>query len=201
LATRRGEWPRTPLTPIRTKTLGIFGLGRIGRSMAVRALALGMNVIATEKFPDQDFLANHHVELVDFDELLSRSDFITIHSPLTDDTHGVFNKDAFSKMKQGAALINSARGDIVVETDLLDALKSGHLSGAGLDVFQQEPPSPDNPLFELDCVVTSPHIAGADDISLEAMGVEAAECIVNLHRGEWPDGAVVNGGLKAEWQW
>lgn len=201
IAVHQGEWPRTILTPIRTKTLGILGLGRIGRSIAVRAIALGMNVIAHEMYPDQNFVAQHEIELVDFDSLLSRSDFITIHAPLTEETRGLLNKNAFGKMKEGAALINTARGGIVVESDLHEALTSGHLSAAGLDVFQQEPPSLDNPLLALDCVVTTPHIAGSDEISLEKVGIEAAECIVKLHRGQWPEGAVVNNELKAGWKW
>ena len=196
-----GQWPRTPLTPIRGKTLGIFGLGRIGRSMAVRSQALGMKVIATEQFPDESFLRENGIVLVDFESLLKQSDFITIHSPLTDETRGLFNRDAFSKMKQGSILINSARGPIVVEADLLDALNSGHLAAAGLDVFETEPPSKDNPLFQLDNVVVSPHIAGADVLSLEQMGTEAAQCIAKLYRGEWPDGAVVNDTLKGSWSW
>lgn len=196
-----GEWPRVPLTPIRGQTLGIFGLGRIGRSMATRSISLGMKVIATEQYPDEQFVKDNDIELVDFDTLLARSDFITIHSPLTDDTRGLFNKDAFAKMKQGSILLNSARGPIVVEADLLEALKSGHLQAAGLDVFEQEPPSTDNPLFQLENVVASPHIAGADDLSMENMGTEAAQCIARLYKGDWPEGAVVNDSLKENWKW
>jgi len=102
-------------------------------------------------------------------------------------------------MKPDSVLINSARGGLVVEADLLAALKSGHLRGAGLDVFEQEPPSIDNPLFQLDSVVVSPHIAGADLQSLEDMAIEAAENVVTLFRGEWPHGAVVNDELRASW--
>ncbi len=198
---RTGGWSRVPLVPIRGKTMGIFGLGRIGCSMAERCLALGMKVIATEKFPNEEFIARHKIKLVDFPKLLSRSDVISIHSPLTDETRGIFNKDAFAKMKPGSIFLNTARGGLMVEADLLEALKSGHLLGAGLDVFEQEPPSTDNPLFALDNVVVSPHIAGADDLSLEKMGVEAAECIVKLSQNEWPNGAVVNDELKANWRW
>ena len=89
----------------------------------------------------------------------------------------------------------------MVEADLCQALASGHLRAAGLDVFEQEPPAADNPLFQLDNVVVSPHIAGADETSLVAMGVEAAECIVALYQGSWPEGAVVNDGLKASFRW
>lgn len=197
---RAGNWPRQLLRPIRGRTLGLLGLGRIGRSVAVRALGLGMKVVAHEKFPNQAFVDQHRIELVDFTQLLVRSDFVSIHSPLTAETQGLFNRQAFSQMKRGAILLNTARGKIVVETDLLEALRSGHLRGAGLDVFEEEPPSPDNPLFQLSNVVVSPHLAGTDELSLEAMGVEAAECIIKLFRNEWPDGAVVNAELRANWK-
>jgi phosphoglycerate dehydrogenase-like enzyme len=97
--------------------------------------------------------------------------------------------------------MNTARGPLMNEADLLESLKSGHLRAAALDVFEQEPPSPDNPLFQLDNVICAPHIAGGDDLSIEAMGVEAAQCIVDLYQGRWPDAAVVNGELKGKWRW
>jgi len=200
-AVRSGRWPREPLAPIRGRTLGVCGLGRIGRSLAVRALAMGMPVIATEQLPDHDFVLRHGVQLVDFDELLARSDFLSIHCPLNESTRGMFDADVFRRMKRGAVFINTARGRLVVEQDLIAALHSRHLAGAGLDVFEQEPPSADNPLFRMDQVVVCPHIAGADDRSMEAMGVEAAECIIELSLGHWPDGAVVNAELRDTWRW
>jgi phosphoglycerate dehydrogenase-like enzyme len=111
------------------------------------------------------------------------------------------NAEAFARMKPGSIFINTARGRLVIEEDLVAALRSGHLRGAGLDVFEEEPPSRDNPLFALDNVVASPHIAGCDEMSLIGMGVEAAQCIVKLSRGEWPEGAVVNAELKGRWKW
>lgn len=199
--TRAGGWPREPRVPIRGQTIGVLGLGRIGKSMAVRCAALGMKVIASEQFPDHEFLRKHAIELVDFDTLLARSNVVTIHCPLTEQTTGLFNRATFAKMKPGSILINTARGKLVVEADLLAALQSGQLSAAGLDVFEQEPPALDNPLFKLDNVVVSPHIAGSDVLSLENMGLEAAGCIIKLYRGEWPEGAVVNAELKGKFKW
>ncbi|MCA9206212.1 MAG: 3-phosphoglycerate dehydrogenase, partial [Planctomycetales bacterium] len=121
--------------------------------------------------------------------------------PLTDATRGMFNRSVFSRMKPGSVFLNTARGPLMNEADLYEALTSGHLRGAGLDVYEQEPPSPDNPLFQLDNVVLSPHLAGTDEESLVAMGVEAADCIIRLSRGEWPEGAVVNAELREGWQW
>jgi phosphoglycerate dehydrogenase-like enzyme len=198
---RSGKWPRMLLTPLRGRTFGVFGLGRIGRSTAVRAAALGMDVLATEIHPDEDFAREHGVRLVDFDTLLAASDYLSIHCPLTEETRGLFDAQVFAKMKPGSVLINTSRGKLVVESDLHEALQSGRLSGAGLDVYEQEPPSPDNPLFRLDNVVASPHLAGTDESSLVGMGVEAASCVVKLSRGEWPDGAVVNDELRDGWKW
>jgi phosphoglycerate dehydrogenase-like enzyme len=113
----------------------------------------------------------------------------------------MFNRRVFAKMKRGSVLINTARGRLVVEADLLAALQEGHLGGAGLDVFEKEPAAAGNPLFALKNVVLSPHLAGADKLSQENMAIEAAECIVKLSRGQWPTGAVVNDELRAGWKW
>jgi D-3-phosphoglycerate dehydrogenase/(S)-sulfolactate dehydrogenase len=198
---RAGDWPRTPTQPVRGTTIGILGLGRIGRSMAVRCAALGMRVIATEQIPNHEFVRTHNIELVDFDELLARSDYLSLHCPLTDQSRGLFNRQTLARMKRGSVLINTARGKLVLEADLLEALQSGHLRAAAMDVFEQEPPSPDNPLFQLENVVVSPHIAGSDDLSIESMGIEAAQAIVTLYRGQWPEGAVVNDELKGTFRW
>lgn len=198
---RAGRWPMQATEPIRGATLGVVGLGRIGRSTALRGRALGMHVVATEAFPDRTFISQNGIELLELDDLLARSDYVSLHCPLNEQTQGMFNRALFAKMKRGSVLINTARGKLVVESDLLEALQSGHLRGAGLDVFEQEPPSPSNPLFQLENVVFSPHIAGSDHKSQLDMGIEAAECIIRLQRGEWPTGAVVNDVLRKDWQW
>lgn len=200
-AVRAGHWPKQALQPIRGTTLGIVGLGRIGRSTAVRAAALGMRVIAAEKFPDMKFIQAQRIELVELDDLLARSDYVSIHCPSNAETRQMFNARLFARMKRGAVLINTARGELVAEADLLAALTSGQLGGAGLDVFEQEPPSTDNPLFKLDNVVVSPHMAGNDVLSQLNMSIEAAECIIKLSRNEWPAGAVVNAELQSSWKW
>lgn len=198
---RAGQWPRKLLMPVRDKTLGILGLGRIGTCLAFRSQLLGMKVIAHEKVPNLEFVRAQKIELVSLDQLLARSDFLSLNCPLNEETAGLFNKTTIAKMKPGAILLNTARGGLVVEADLVQALKSGHLRGAGLDVFELEPPDPNNPLFQLDNVVCSPHLAGTDELSLEGMGVEAATYIVKLHRGDWPDEAVVNKELRDGWTW
>ena len=198
---REGLWPGGSRTPIREKTLGIVGLGRIGRSTAVRARAMRMNVIATELYPDRDFVEQNGIELVDLDTLLARSDYLSVHCPLSDETRGLFDRDKFARMKKGSVFINTARGGLVVEKDLIAALESGHLGGAGLDVFQSEPTEPNNPLFGMDNVVLSPHRAGDDELAMENMGLEAAQNVIDLSQGKWPAAAVVNKELEGRWDW
>ena len=199
--TRAGQWPSSPTQPIRGKTLGILGLGRIGRSTAVRARAMGMTVLATESYPDEAFARTNQVELVSFDTLLAQSDYLTLHCPLSEATHHIVDGSVLARMKQGSVLINTARGGLVSEPDLVEALRIGHLGGAGLDVFEVEPARGNNPLFQFENVVVSPHVGGVDSLSLHDMAMEAAGCIVRLSRGEWPEGAVVNHELRSHWKW
>ena len=198
---RAGGWQRRLLMPLRGKTLGIVGLGRIGRSLAVRALAMRMNVIATEPCPDKEFVDKHGIQLLDLDMLLGRSDVVSIHVLLNDHTRGMINAEKLAKMKPGSLLVNTARGGVVVQADLVDALRSGRLGGAGLDVFEPEPTDATNPLFQFDNVVSSPHNAGTDTLAIKDMGIAAAQCIIDLSRGHWPHGSVVNDELKEQWQW
>ena len=199
--TRGGEWKRGQRKPLRGSTLGIAGLGRIGKSLAVRALGLKMQVIAAELYPDEAFVKQHGIELVDLDTLLQRADFVSIHMPLSDETSGIIDAGKLGLMKPTAYIVNTARGGLIVEADLDQALRSGQIAGAGIDVFEQEPTDPKNPLYELDNVIVSPHVAGIDDVSSREMGIEAAQSIIDLSQGRWPEGAVINDGLKGKWRW
>ena len=198
---RAGQWSRQLTQPLRGRTLGLLGLGRIGRSTAIRGMAMGMKVIACETFPNQEFVSANRIELVNLDSLLARSDYLSLHCPLNDQTRGLVNAAFLARMKAGSTLVNSARGGLVVEKDLVAALRSGHLRGAALDVFEEEPPRADNPLFALENVVVTPHLAGTDVTSLENMGIECAENIVALYQGRWPEVAVVNSELRETWKW
>jgi len=198
---RAGKWTRFLTVPLRGRTLGIVGLGRVGRALATRCLAMGMKVIAYETYPNRAFLGEHAVELVELDALLAQSDFVSVHCPANDETKGMFNQDLFAKMKKGAFFINTARGALVVEEHLAAALESGHLGGAGLDVFEHEPTSTDNPLFKFDNVSLTPHTGGEDSLSSEMMACEAAENIIKLYRGEWPEGTALNNELRDSWKW
>ena len=198
---RSGHWPNSPKKPIRDSILGIVGLGRIGKSLAVRAQAMKMQIIAAESMPDDAFVEEHSIELVSLASLFKRADYISLHCPLTDKTRGMINNETLALMKADVSIVNTARGGLIVEADLVHALKSGRIANAGLDVFEQEPTLEDNPLYELDNVILSPHVAGIDYLSRQAMGIEAANCIIDLAKGRWPDGAVVNAELKEKWCW
>jgi phosphoglycerate dehydrogenase-like enzyme len=197
---RAGRWPRDPLPPIRGKTLGIVGLGRIGQSVAVRAAPFRLRILAWEAAPDRDFVRQHGVELVDLATLLAQSDFVTLHVPLTAETTGLINARTLAQMKPGAILINTARGGLVVEADLIEALRSGRLAAAGLDVFEREP-AIGNPLTQMDNVLSSPHVAGVDTQSLAEMAALAAQNVIDLYAGRWPERCVVNPQVRSGWMW
>lgn len=150
---------KTPLSELSGKTLGIFGLGRIGKAVAERARAFGMNVIAyTPRIHGNE---PDWIKIVSLDEMLSNSDAVSMHCPLTPETEGIVNADFISKMKDGAYFINTSRGTVVNENALAEALNNGKLGGAGLDVLSTEPPAADNPLLTAKNCFITPHIAWA----------------------------------------
>jgi D-3-phosphoglycerate dehydrogenase len=189
---RVGGWERGAVEPVRGLTLGLVGMGRIGRAMVPRALAFGMNVIAFDPVHDPEFDLKHGIQRKLFEEMLAESDVLSLHLPATPETRQIINKETIARMKPGAVLLNTSRGSLVAEADLLDALNSGHLSGAGLDVFDPEPPLPSNPLLRHPHVVSSPHVAGIDSKSMEDMATLAAQCMVDVARGVWPIACMVN---------
>jgi phosphoglycerate dehydrogenase-like enzyme len=196
-----GGWDRNLVSPVRSKTLGLIGLGRIGQAVALRALAFGMKVVTHDPYADQQFVANHHIERLELGDLLAVSDVVSLHVPLLEETRGMVNRGFLRKMKPGSLFINTARGGLVVESDLRDCLVSGHLAGAGLDVLNHEPPEPGNPLLGLPNVVFSPHIAGTDSQSMSDMAELAARTIVDLYHNRWPTACVVNAELEPGWRW
>jgi D-3-phosphoglycerate dehydrogenase len=198
--TQTGKWPRQANLPLRGRTLGIAGLGRIGKAVAIRGACFGMRLLAYEPFPDRSFVQKYAVTLVPLDQLLAESDYLTLHVPLTPESRDMINRDTLKRMKPGAFLINTSRGNLVREADLYEALRSGRLAGAGLDVFEQEP-APHMPLFDLDNVVLTAHTAGVDLQSRDDMAQSAAEAIVALSRGEWPPEKVVNPEVRNKFRW
>jgi phosphoglycerate dehydrogenase-like enzyme len=185
---------------LRGRTLGIAGLGRIGKAVALRGEVFGMRLLAYEPFPDQEFAAAHGMRFVSFEQLLAESDFLSLHLPLMPQSKYLINRKTLAQMKPTAFLINTARGGLVCEADLIEALRNRKIAGAGLDVFEDEPPGK-SALFELDNVVVTPHAAGVDLQSRDDMALSAAEAIVSLSRGEWPAEKIVNPEVKERFRW
>jgi len=196
-----GGWDRALATPVRGMTLGLVGMGRIGRAVALRARAFRARVVAFDTVLDAEFDERNGIERLSLDHLLACSDVVSLHVPLTEVTCGMVNRDFLAKMPPGSYLINTSRGGLVVEADLRDALRSGHLAGAGLDVLNREPPEPGNPLLGLPNVILSPHIAGTDTQSMRDMAELAVSTIVELHQNHWPVDCVVNSELRGGWRW
>lgn len=171
------------------KTLGIIGMGRIGLMVARRAQGYQMNILYNKHTPDPEAEKNLGAKFATLDDLYSRSDFISLHVPLTDETRHMINKNAFAKMKKGAYLINTARGQIVDERDLIDALANAQIAGAALDVFDNEPNiSPE--LTNNQRVITTPHIASATWEARNKMGEQSVSSIVDMLSGGKPQNIV-----------
>jgi phosphoglycerate dehydrogenase-like enzyme len=188
---RLGAWPRHTTHPLRGKTLGVVGLGRIGKQVALRAAAFRMPVIAAEPVPDHAFVAQHGIRLVPHETLFAEADVVTLHLPLVPDTYRLIDRRYLTLMRPTAYLINTARGGVVHQTDLIDALAARRIAGAGLDVYEHEPLG-DSPLATLDNVVLTAHTAGVDALASEEMACLAAQTAVQVLRGEWPAEMIVN---------
>src|SRR5690606_10067958 len=175
-STHAGKWEKNRFmgVEITGKTLGIIGCGNIGSVVAMRAIGLRMHVVAFDPFLSEERAEELGVEKVELDELFRRADFITLHTPLTDKTRNIINAEAIAKMKDGVRIINCARGGLVVEADLVEALKSGKVAGAGIDVFEVEPAT-ESPLFGMDNVVCTPHLGASTSEAQENVALQVAE--------------------------
>ena len=168
------------------QTLGLVGVGRIGSRMAPKAQAFGMRVLGYDPYLSAQELQQKGVEKVEFDTLLKESDFISLHAPLTPETRGMFGLKEFRKMKPTAFIINTARGALIDEQAIYQALVEGAIAGAGLDVTEPEPPRPDNPLLKLEQVLLTGHTAFYSETSSLELQQKAAEAVVLALRGQWP---------------
>lgn len=188
---RRGEWKRSRFMGIELneKTLGIIGLGRIGREVAKRANAMSMRCLAYDPFISSERAREIGVELLPLDDVFRQSDVITVHTPLTSETHHLINAEKIAMMKDGVRLINCARGGIIDEQALYEALKRGKVAGAALDVFEKEPPL-DSPLLTLDSVVVTPHLGASTFEAQQNVAITVAKEIVNVLHGGQPKYAV-----------
>ncbi len=173
------EWNRKAFqgTELFNKTLAILGLGRIGTEVAKRAQAFGMSVLAYDPYLSPSRAKSMQVEIATLDEIYAKADFITVHMPKTDETSGMINKDAFAKMKKGMRILNCARGGIVQEDDLLEAIQNGIVAGAALDVYAKEPLAEDHPFRNTPEIITTPHLGASTKEAQQNVGIEIAESI------------------------
>ncbi len=180
-STKSGKWDRKLVgVELMGKTLGVVGIGRVGSIVVKRAQGFQMHCIAFDPFISKDKAEELGVELVELDELYRRADFISVHSPLTPETKHMIAAKQFAMMKEGVRIINCARGGIIKEDDLADAIKSGHIAGAALDVFEQEPPAADNPLLALPQVVCTPHLGASTNEAQENVAIAIAHQVVTF---------------------
>lgn len=188
---QQGQWDRKSFTGVELfdKTLGVVGFGRIGREVASRCAAFQMRVLAYDPFVSAEFIADKGAVPASLDEIYAQADFITLHLPKTPETSNLIGEAALAKMKKSAILVNCARGGIVDEAALFEALKSGQLAAAGLDVFENEPLGP-SPLLSLPNVVTTPHLAASTVEAQERVAIDVAAQVLDVLRGGAPRAAV-----------
>ena len=183
---REGKWTRFPMRELSGKTVGIVGFGRIGRRLAELLSGFGVELLAYDPYMDEAAAAERKVTPVTLEELLERSDVVSLHLPATAETHHLINAETIGKMKDGAYIVNTARGALVDEAALYDALKSGKLAGAGQDVYESEPVSEGDPLFTLSNNVLAPHVSASSFETNYNGGLICAESIIRVFRGGAP---------------
>jgi D-3-phosphoglycerate dehydrogenase len=177
----------SPMGAIHGQTAGLVAFGRIARSLAQRLHALEMEVIAYDPYLDEEAFAEAGVQSVSLDELARRADYVSSHLPLTAETHGMLDARFFAQMKRSAYFINTSRGAVVVERDLIAALQEGRIAGAGLDVFEDEPIGPDHPFCHMENVVLTPHSASYADLTMETRRRRVGRDALSAARGGLPD--------------
>jgi D-3-phosphoglycerate dehydrogenase / 2-oxoglutarate reductase len=183
-ATKRGDWPRIRGLGLRGKTVGLVGFGAIGRAVAARLAGFGLRLLVNDPFLQPELAAGFKVELVPLASLLNQAGIVSLHLPASPDTIGMVNADFLGQMKAGAFLINTARGELVDEAALREAIESGHLAGVGLDCFSQEPPDPEHPLLAFENIILTPHSGSHTDEAIDQMGWMATRACLGVLRGE-----------------
>ena len=183
----QGIWQRYIGSELNGKTVGLLGFGAIARSVAEKLKAFGANVIAYDLYPDKEAADKLQVRLTTLDEVIESSDIVSIHIPATAQTHHLFNREMFLRMKKGAYLVNTARGALVDLDALKDALLSGQLSGAALDAFEQEPLPADSPIFQCPNIILTPHTGAETADSYRRVALTACECICDVLDGKEPN--------------
>lgn len=185
-AVRQGKWSRFQMRELSGKTVGLVGFGRIGRRLAELLAGFHVTILAYDPYMNEEAAKERGVESVNFEELLKRSDVVSLHLPATKENEHLINAETIGKMKDGAYLLNTSRGILVDEKALYEALVSGKLSGAGLDVYEKEPVTEDNPLFQLENTVLAPHVSALTYETNYNGGIICAESIIRVLHGEKP---------------
>lgn len=188
-ALRDGDWGYSttmPLFRLKECTLGLVGFGRIPKLVAQKMAGFGMKIIAYDPFVTEETAQKQGVRMVSLDTVITESDFISVHIPLNEQTKHLINKNSFEKMKNTAFIVNTARGGIIKEADLIEALQAGKIAGAGIDVFEEEPVRRDNPLLHMDNVIATPHCAWYSETAITTLQRKVAEEVVNVLQGNKP---------------
>jgi len=199
-STKKGEWKRSKFMGVELygKTLGIVGLGRIGREVAKRALSFGMSVLAFDPFLSREVAEGLGIGVVELKDLLQNSDYITVHTPLTEETKHMISTQQFALMKKGVRVINCARGGIIDEVALANAIKEGRAAGAAIDVFEKEPVSPESELLKLDNVVVTPHLGASTEEAQINVAIEVSEIVRDALLGKGIRNAANYPSVEAE---
>ncbi|MDD5594858.1 MAG: phosphoglycerate dehydrogenase [Candidatus Omnitrophica bacterium] len=199
-STKKGEWKRAKFMGVElyNKILGIVGFGRIGTEVAKRALSFGMKVLAYDPFLSKEVAENIGVEVVELKDLFTRSDYITVHTPLTEETKHLISKEQFAIMKKGVRVVNCARGGIIDEIALAEAIKEGKVAGAAIDVFEKEPVAPESELLKLESVVVTPHLGASTEEAQVNVAIEVAEIVRDALLGKGIRNAANYPCLEAE---
>ncbi len=198
-AVRRGEWPVLDGIGMCGKTVGLIGFGSVGREVARRLKGFDCRLLVFDPYVQTEVADKYDVRLVALETLINEADFLSLHAPATEHTVGMVNEEFLGCMKKGAFLINTARGDLVDEPALIAALERGHLQGAALDCFSQEPPDRNSRLFQLPSVIVTPHTAAHTDDAMNQMGWTTLECCLTALRGETPEHVVNPEVLERSW--
>lgn len=186
---KAGNWDfkvGVPIFRLNGKVLGLVGFGRIPQTLAKKAQAFGIKVIAHDPFVPAEVAKDMNVELVDLNELCAQSDFISVHAPLIEATHGMISDDQFDQMKEETFIINTARGPVIDENALIRALEAGKIAGAGLDVVEEEPIAKDNPLLQMDNVILNPHVAWYSEEAQLELKRKTAQNVADVLAGYYP---------------
>ncbi len=190
---KEGDWDfkiSSPIQRVKGQTLGLVGYGRIPRLLNHKVKNFGFNVLVYDPFIEPEDVDEDGVEIVDLDTLITRSDIISLHAPLTGATRHMFNIDVFEKMKDSAYLINTSRGSLINDDDLIEAIEKGLIAGAAIDVSETEPLSADSKLRRFNNVIVTPHMAWYSERALELLQIKAAECAAKYIKGELPDSVI-----------